>query len=87
MAREERNAVIQQFKQSEYDTGSAEVQVALLTHDINELNVHCMSNPKDFSSKRGLLRMVCRRKRLLSYLKDTKISQYKNIIEKLGLRK
>lgn len=81
------NAIVQDFKINEYDTGSTQVQIALLTHGIKELNVHCMANPKDFSSQRGLLRMVCERKRFLKYLKNKNVQQYKDIIEKLGLRK
>lgn len=81
------NTIVQTFKINEYDTGSIEVQIALLTHGINELNDHCIKNPKDFSTKRGLLRMVCRRKKFLLYLKGKNVQSYKNVIEKLGLRK
>ncbi len=79
--------IIQKFRTNEKDTGSTEVQVALLTHGINELNQHCIKSPKDFSSRRGLLKMVNRRKSLLSYFKDENQEKYKNLIEQLGLRK
>lgn len=81
------SAIIQDFKINEHDTGSTEVQVALLTHGINQLNAHCIQHPKDFSTKRGLLRMVSQRRKLLAYLKNTKPEHYKKTIEKLGLRK
>lgn len=81
------SAIIQNFKINEHDTGSAEVQIALLTHNINHLNAHCMQHRKDFSTQRGLLRMVSQRRKLLAYLKKTKPEQYKKTIEALGLRK
>lgn len=82
------NAIIQDFKINEYDTGSSQVQIALLTHGINSLNEHCIKHPKDFSTKRGLLRMVSDRRRLLAYLKrKNKGQNYRDLIAKLGLRK
>ena len=69
------------------DTGSPEVQVALLTARINELTPHFKANPKDHHGRRGLLKMVNSRKRLLAYLKDRDSSRYVELIKKLGLRK
>jgi small subunit ribosomal protein S15 len=69
------------------DTGSADVQVALLTQRINQLTEHFKSHVKDHHSRRGLLQMVARRRKLLDYLKRTANDRYKNVIEKLSLRK
>ncbi|MBH9553818.1 30S ribosomal protein S15 [Inhella gelatinilytica] len=69
------------------DTGSPEVQVALLTARINELTPHFKANPKDHHGRRGLLKMVNSRKRLLAYLKDRDSGRYVELIKKLGLRK
>jgi len=71
----------------EKDTGSADVQVALLTKRINELTEHLKTNLKDHSSRRGLLKMVAQRRRLLDYLKRTATDRYQAVLEKLGLRK
>lgn len=71
----------------EKDTGSADVQVALLTKRINELTEHLKSHVKDHSSRRGLLQMVARRRKLLDYLKRTANERYKSALEKLGLRR
>jgi len=71
----------------EKDTGSADVQVALLTKRINELTEHLKGHVKDHSSRRGLLQMVARRRKLLDYLKRTANERYKNVLEKLSLRK
>jgi len=71
----------------EKDTGSADVQVALLTQRINELTEHFKTHVKDHSSRRGLLKMVARRRKLLDYLKRTATDRYKAAIEKLNLRK
>ena len=80
-------SIINQFKTSENDTGSVEVQVALLTERINHLNAHLSANPNDNHSRRGLLKMVGRRKGLLDYLKSTDINKYRDLISRLGLRK
>lgn len=69
------------------DTGSPEVQVAILTERINALAAHMEKNKKDFSSRRGMLTMVARRRKLLDYLKRVEEKRYKSLIEKLGLRK
>jgi small subunit ribosomal protein S15 len=77
---------IEQFKLHEKDTGSADVQIALLTQRINHLTEHLQGNKKDHSSRRGLLMMVGQRRRLLDYLHDTDISRYQAITKKLKLR-
>lgn len=84
---EDKTKIISEFGQNPNDTGSAEVQVALLTKHINELTNHCQTNPKDFSAKRGLLKMVCQRKRFLRYLEQNNEEKYKQTISRLGLRK
>ncbi len=83
----EKENIIKEFQLKEGDTGSSEVQVALLTKRINSLNEHLKINKKDHHSRRGLLKMVGQRRGLLNYLKSTDISRYRVIIEKLGLRK
>jgi len=83
----DKTEVIKQFARGATDTGSPEVQVALLTTRINELTPHFKANMKDHHSRRGLLRMVSRRRRLLDYLKATDADRYRTLIEKLGLRK
>lgn len=79
--------LIGQFKRGEADTGSPEVQVALLTARINELTEHMRQHKKDFSSRRGLLKLVSQRADLLKYLRETNRELYLSIIGKLGLRK
>ena len=79
--------IIAKFGKSATDTGSPEVQIALLTQRINHLNEHLKLNHKDHHSRRGLLKMVGKRKGLLAYLMKTDINRYRAIIEKLGLRK
>ncbi|OZA27148.1 MAG: 30S ribosomal protein S15 [Hydrogenophilales bacterium 17-61-9] len=79
--------VVQDFQRAAADTGSPEVQVALLTARINDLTGHFKANMKDHHSRRGLLRMVSRRRKLLDYLKRTHLEGYKTLIERLGLRK
>jgi len=87
LTHEEKAPVIQSFARGEHDTGSAEVQVALLTTRIAELTEHLKTHKKDFSSRRGLLRMVGRRSALLKYLTRTDRDRYTAVIQKLGLRK
>jgi len=84
---EDKTKIIKEFGQGPSDTGSAEVQVALLTTDIKQLTGHCQANAHDYSSKRGLLKKVCQRRRLLRYLERTNEKAYKALIAKLGLRK
>ncbi len=79
--------VVKQHARSANDTGSPEVQVALLTTRINELTPHVKANMKDHHSRRGLLKMVSRRRRLLDYLKRKDADRYRALIEVLGLRK
>ncbi len=84
---EEKLATIQTYARHEGDTGSPEVQIALLTERINHLNGHLSVNKNDFHSRRGLLKMVGKRRGLLNYLKSKDIEKYRAIIDKLGLRK
>jgi len=78
--------VIKEFKQNDGDTGSSEVQVALLTKQIEELTDHLKKHRKDNHSRRGLLKMVGKRKRLLDYLEKNKPKNYSSIVKKLGLK-
>lgn len=79
--------IIEKHKRGEQDTGSPEVQVALLTEKVVELTEHLKVNKKDFQGRRGLLKLVGRRKRLLEYLRKKDIERYRSLIEKLGIRK
>ena len=79
--------IIKEFGRKEGDTGSPEVQIALLTARINELNGHLKTHKKDHHSRRGLLKMVGRRRNLLNYLMKKDITRYRATIEKLGIRK
>lgn len=83
----DKSDIIKQHARGTGDTGSPEVQVALLTARINDLSVHFKAHLKDHHSRRGLLRMVSRRRRLLEYLKCCDVERYRGLIEKLGLRK
>ncbi|MEF2738102.1 MAG: 30S ribosomal protein S15 [Clostridia bacterium] len=85
--KEIKNNIIEEYKTHEGDTGSPEVQVAILTYRINDLNEHLKEHHKDFHSRRGLLKMVGQRRNLLKYLKDTDIERYRSLIARLGLRK
>ncbi len=85
--KEKKEAIMKKFGRGASDTGSPEVQVALLTSHINELNQHFAKFPKDFHSKRGLLKMVGQRRRLLSYLKAKDAKRYSQLIQSLELRK
>lgn len=82
-----KSEIVTQFQRAQGDTGSPEVQVALLTARINELTDHFKAHKKDHHSRRGLLRMVSRRRKLLDYLKGRSPDSYRTLIEKLGLRK
>ena len=84
---EQKKAVVEAYRQSETDTGSPEVQVALLTAHINLLMPHFAEHKKDNHSRRGLLRMVNQRRKLLDYLKGQDLARYRSLIERLGLRK
>ena len=84
---EDKQAIIDQFARSEGDTGSPEVQVAVLSRRISDLTEHLKDHPKDHHSRRGLLVMVGRRRRLLEYLRREDIGRYRDLIAKLGLRR
>lgn len=87
LTREKKERLIREYRMHDKDTGSPEVQIALLTERISQLTEHLKSHPKDFSSRRGLLKLVGQRRRLLDYLKDTDMDGYRKIVEELGLRK
>ena len=84
---EQKAQIVKDFQRKEGDTGSSEVQIALLTFRINDLTPHFKANPKDHHSRRGLLKMVSRRRKLLDYLKARDLTAYKALIEALNLRK
>lgn len=86
MEAERKQALIQEHRQHEHDTGSSEVQIALLTERINELTAHLKVHGKDFHSRRGLLQMVGRRRRLLNYLKKKDSDSFRRLVEKLEIR-
>lgn len=79
--------IIKEFGRKEGDTGSPEVQVAILTYKINDLNEHLKVHKKDHHSRRGLLKMVGRRRNLLNYVKEQDIERYRSLVSRLGLRK
>ena len=87
ISKEKKQAIIAEYGRKEGDTGSPEVQIAVLTARIQELTDHLQSNPKDHHSRRGLLKMVGQRRGLLAYLKKTDIEGYRALIAKLGIRK
>lgn len=87
ISKEKKTAIINEYARKPGDTGSPEVQIAVLTARIQELTEHLKSNPKDHHSRRGLLMMVGHRRGLLDYLKKTDLEGYRALIEKLGIRK
>ena len=87
ITKDRRQEVIQEFKRSDEDTGSPEVQIAILTTRINGLTEHMREHKKDYASRRGLLALVSRRRRLLDYLRRVDPQQYLDIIGRLGIRK
>ena len=87
IAKEQKEAIIQEYATKSGDTGSPEVQVAVLTARINDLNEHLKVHKKDHHSRRGLLKMVGKRRNLLNYLKEKDIERYRTLIGRLGLRK
>ena len=87
MAESNETLGLQEFQLHDKDTGSADVQIALLTRRIGQLTDHLKSHAKDHSSRRGLLKMVAMRRSLLDYLSKTKADRYKKLIDKLNLRK
>ncbi len=87
LSNEEKQKIISNYKIHETDTGSPEVQIAILTERINQLNEHLKVNKKDHHSRRGLLKMVGKRRGLLNYLREKDIERYRKLIGQLGLRK
>lgn len=87
LLKEQKAEIIQNYKLHDGDTGSPEVQIAILTRRINDLTEHLKANKNDHHSRRGLLKMVGQRKNLLGYLMKTDIERYRAIIAKLGIRK
>ena len=87
LTQEKKQELIQKFGRSEGDTGSAEVQIALLTERINELTEHLRSHSKDHHSRRGLLMLVGKRRRLLRYLESADLDRYRTVVGELGLRR
>lgn len=86
LAKNDKSSIIEQFRIHEQDTGSPEVQIAILTKRVNDLTEHLKQHKKDHHSRRGLLKMVGQRRRMLNYLKKTDIERYRRIVEKLELR-
>jgi small subunit ribosomal protein S15 len=87
LSKENKETVIEKFGSAEGDTGSPEVQIALLTERINGLTEHLKTHKKDHHSRRGLLKMVGKRRRLLTYLQDKNVNRYRTLVKELGLRK
>jgi len=87
ITKEKKEEIVSAFRKNDSDTGSPEVQIAILTTRINNLTEHMRSNKKDYSTRRGLLGMVSRRRRLLDYLRQINPDRYLDIIEKLNIRK
>ena len=87
LVKEQRSALISEYRRSETDTGSPEVQVAILSRRISELTEHLKTHTKDHHSRRGLLQMVGRRRRLLDYLRREDVERYRELISRLGLRR
>jgi small subunit ribosomal protein S15 len=87
LTQERKNEIINEFKTHENDTGSPEVQIAILTEQINNLNEHLRVHKKDHHSRRGLMKMVGKRRNLLTYLRNTDVQRYRELINRLGLRR
>ncbi len=87
MALKEKKDIIEEFKQNEKDTGSPEVQIALLTNRISHLTEHVQVHKKDHHTRRGLLKLVGKRKRLLRYLQENDFERYRTVIQTLGIRR
>jgi small subunit ribosomal protein S15 len=87
LTKEQKNELIRTYGKNEHDSGSTEVQIALLTARIVYLTEHFKQQPKDFHSRRGLLRLVGRRRNFLNYLKAENVDRYQEIIQKLGIRR
>lgn len=87
ISKERKNEIIKDFAIHEGDTGSPEVQIAVLTEEINHLNEHARTHKKDHHSYRGLMKKVGHRRNLLAYLRNKDVTRYRNLIERLGLRR
>ncbi|MBM7705420.1 30S ribosomal protein S15 [Chryseomicrobium aureum] len=87
ITKERKNELINEYRTHESDTGSPEIQIAMLTEEINSLNEHLRTHKKDHHSRRGLFKMVGRRRNLLKYLRETEVQRYRELIAKLGLRR
>jgi small subunit ribosomal protein S15 len=87
LSKAEKTAIMQQYARTEGDTGSVEVQVAVLTATINRLNDHLKDHKKDYASLRGLMKMVGRRRDLMTYLRNNDVNRYRDLVKSLGLRK
>ncbi|MBF0450363.1 MAG: 30S ribosomal protein S15 [Candidatus Magnetomorum sp.] len=87
ISRNDKNNLIEQYKLHESDTGSPEVQVAILTRRISNLTEHFKTHKKDHHSRRGLLKLVGRRRSLLNYVKSSNVNRYRSLIQSLGLRR
>jgi small subunit ribosomal protein S15 len=87
LSKDKKQEIIEKFRVHDTDSGSPEVQIALLTERIKELTGHFQVHKKDYHSRRGLLKLVGQRRRLLDYLKSRKIDKYRRIVKELGLRK
>jgi small subunit ribosomal protein S15 len=87
ISKEQKQEIIERYRLHDKDTGSPEVQVAILTDDINALTEHLKAHRKDFHSRRGLLKKVGQRRRLLDYLKDRDIESYRHLIDRLNIRR
>ncbi|HLR41832.1 MAG TPA: 30S ribosomal protein S15 [Pseudogracilibacillus sp.] len=87
ISKERKTEIINEFKVHENDTGSPEVQIAVLTDEINNLNEHLRTHKEDHHSRRGLLKMVGKRRNLLNYLRKKDVTRYRDLIQKLGLRR
>jgi small subunit ribosomal protein S15 len=87
LAKDKKETIIKQFELHEGDTGSPEVQIALISERLTSLNAHFQTHKKDFHSRRGLLKLVGQRRRLLGYLKRSDHSRYEKLIKEIGIRK
>ena len=87
LTKEEKASIIKEYDRNEKDTGSCEVQIAILTKEINDLTEHLKVHKHDYHSNRGLLRKVGQRRNMLQYLAETDVTRYRDLIQKLGLRK
>lgn len=86
LTQERKQEILQGYQVHETDTGSADVQVAMLTERINRLSLHLQANKKDFASRRGLLKMIGQRKRLLSYVRQQNVERYQSLLQRLKIR-